>query len=87
MRSFRTAIMLAVAVLVASTAFAQSRGAGRIAGKVVDEKGQPVADVTVKAQRRSPALPAATGDSSSPRTGSRHSSSNPRSAKPIAARR
>ena len=51
MRSFRTAIMLAVAVLVASTAFAQSRGAGRIAGKVVDEKGQPVADVTVKAQK------------------------------------
>lgn len=50
MKSFRTAVMLAI-VLAASSAFAQSRGPSRIAGKIVDEQGQPVADVVVKAQK------------------------------------
>src|SRR6186997_918823 len=39
---------LAVALL-ASIAVAQTRGNGRITGKVVDEQGQPVADAVVKA--------------------------------------
>lgn len=50
MKSFRTAVILAI-VMAASTAFAQSRGSSRIAGKIVDEQGQPVADVVVKAQK------------------------------------
>jgi uncharacterized protein HemY len=51
MKSLRTAIILAFAVLIATAAFAQSRGSSRIAGKVVDEQDQPVADVIVKAQK------------------------------------
>jgi len=35
--------------LVASPAFAQTRGNGRINGKVLDEQGQPVADAVIKA--------------------------------------
>jgi predicted Zn-dependent protease len=46
-RRFAAAV-LAMA-LVASPAFAQTRGSGRITGKVVDAQGQPVADAVVKA--------------------------------------
>ena len=42
------AAAMAVALL-ASTAIAQTRGSGRITGKVVDEQGQPVTDAVVKA--------------------------------------
>ena len=42
------AALLAVA-LVASPAFTQTRGNGRITGKVVDAQGQPVVDAVVKA--------------------------------------
>lgn len=50
MRSYRTAIILAIALAVSSSAFAQIRGTSRIEGKVVDEQGQPLGDVIVKAQ-------------------------------------
>ena len=54
MNSFRisfariAAIFVAVCML-ASFAVAQSRGSGRITGKVVDEQGQPIPDVVVRA--------------------------------------
>lgn len=44
----QTAILL-LFILVAVSATAQTRGQGRIAGKTVDETGQPLADVQVKA--------------------------------------
>jgi predicted Zn-dependent protease len=50
MKSIRVAITLVLAALVASSAFAQARGNARLTGKVVDEQGQPIADVVVKAQ-------------------------------------
>jgi predicted Zn-dependent protease len=50
MKSIRVAITLVLAALVASSAFAQSRGNARLSGKVVDEQGQPIADVVIKAQ-------------------------------------
>ena len=46
----RTVVALIAAVLLASSAMAQSRGNARLNGKVVDEQGQPLADVVVKAQ-------------------------------------
>ncbi len=46
----RAAAILIVAALAVSSAVAQSRGSARLNGKVVDEQGQPVADVIVKAQ-------------------------------------
>ena len=54
MNSFRislTGITTAIVAfaLLASTAIAQTRGNGRITGKVVDEQGQPVQDAVVKA--------------------------------------
>ena len=51
MRSFRTYLLLAAAVLVATSAFAQSKGKVRLNGKVVDAQGQPIADVMVRAQK------------------------------------
>lgn len=45
----RIATALVAVALLASTAFAQTRGNGRITGKVVDEQGQPVPDAVVKA--------------------------------------
>jgi len=50
MKSIRVAVTLVLAALVASSAFAQSRGNARLNGKVVDEQGQPIADVVIKAQ-------------------------------------
>jgi len=46
----RTVVALIAAVLLASSAMAQSRGDARLGGKVVDEQGQPLADVVVKAR-------------------------------------
>src|SRR3954468_10581091 len=46
----RTAVALIAAALLTTSAIAQPRGNGRLVGKVVDEQGQPVPDVTVKAQ-------------------------------------
>ncbi len=42
-------LVLALALLFAATASAQWRGLGRAGGKVVDEAGAPIADVTVRA--------------------------------------
>jgi predicted Zn-dependent protease len=50
MKSIRVAITVMLAALVASSALAQTRGNARLNGKVVDEQGQPIADVVVKAQ-------------------------------------
>lgn len=50
MKSIRIGIAMVLAALVASSVFAQSRGNGRLNGRVVDEQGQPIADVVVKAQ-------------------------------------
>jgi predicted Zn-dependent protease len=46
----RTAVAFLAAAMLTSSALAQSRGNARLNGKVVDEQGQPVADVIVKAQ-------------------------------------
>ena len=46
----RAAVALIATALLASSVMAQSRGNARLNGKVVDEQGQPVADVIVKAQ-------------------------------------
>jgi predicted Zn-dependent protease len=51
--SARLAAAIVTAALVASTAVAQTRGSGRITGKVVDEQGQPVVDAVVKAVMQS----------------------------------
>lgn len=51
MKSFRFALaaaVLAMAALVASPAAAQSKGSATLAGKVVDDQGQPVADAVVQ---------------------------------------
>jgi predicted Zn-dependent protease len=45
----RIAAALVAVVLLASPAPAQTRGSGRITGKVIDEQGQPVQDAVVKA--------------------------------------
>jgi predicted Zn-dependent protease len=56
MKGLRTLITARVGVafiaiaILASSALAQSRGSARLSGKVVDEQGQPVEGVTVKAQ-------------------------------------
>lgn len=48
----RTAVVLLfLSFLLASAAAAQTRGEGRITGKVVDDKGQPLPDVSIKATR------------------------------------
>ena len=44
-------ILIVLALLLPSAAAGQSRGEGRITGKVVDDKGQPVADVSISATR------------------------------------
>jgi predicted Zn-dependent protease len=50
MKSVRIGIAIFLMALVASSVFAQSRGNARLNGRVVDEQGQPIADVAVKAQ-------------------------------------
>jgi predicted Zn-dependent protease len=50
MKSVRIGIAIFLMALVASSVFAQSRGNARLNGRVVDEQGQPIADVNVKAQ-------------------------------------
>jgi predicted Zn-dependent protease len=55
MKAIRTIVMACAAVafiaaVTASPAVAQSRGSARLSGKVVDEQGQPVEGVLVKAQ-------------------------------------
>jgi predicted Zn-dependent protease len=47
--SARLATAILALALLSSTAIAQTRGSGRITGKVVDEQGQPVPDAVVKA--------------------------------------
>jgi tetratricopeptide (TPR) repeat protein len=54
MNSFRNSVARVAAVflavcMLASYAVAQTRGSGRITGKVLDEQGQPLPDVVVKA--------------------------------------
>jgi predicted Zn-dependent protease len=46
----RTTVAFIAAALLTTSAIAQPRGNARLTGKVVDEQGQPVADVTVRAQ-------------------------------------
>jgi len=46
----RTAVMIIALAMMATSAMAQARGNARLAGKVVDDQGQPIADVTVRAQ-------------------------------------
>ena len=49
MRAIRMALIgVAIAVVVASMAFAQARGMGRVTGVVVDDGGAPVAAVEIK---------------------------------------
>jgi tetratricopeptide (TPR) repeat protein len=56
MKRLRIAIPIRIAVaviavaLLATPAMAQARGNARLSGKVVDEQGQPIADVVVRAQ-------------------------------------
>ena len=50
MKSFRTVVVFIAAVLVALSASAQIKGNARLSGKVLDEQGQPVADVSIRAQ-------------------------------------
>jgi predicted Zn-dependent protease len=49
MKTFRHTALLLLFTLVATGATAQVRGEGQVAGKVVDDKGQPLQDVQVKA--------------------------------------
>ena len=46
----RAAVAVIAAAMLATSAMAQPRGNGRLTGKVVDDQGQPIADVTVRAQ-------------------------------------
>jgi Tfp pilus assembly protein PilF len=60
MRTLRKAALLLVFTLAATGATAQVRGEGRVAGKVVDEKGQPLQDVQVKATKAGQTQPVQT---------------------------
>src|SRR5262245_4924409 len=46
----RTAVAVLAVALLATPAMAQPKGNARLSGKVVDDQGQPIADVTVRAQ-------------------------------------
>jgi tetratricopeptide (TPR) repeat protein len=46
----RTAVVVIAATVLATSAMAQPRGNARLTGKVVDDQGQPIEDVTVRAQ-------------------------------------
>jgi predicted Zn-dependent protease len=61
----RSAWLITVLLLLsAAAAGAQVRGEGRIAGKVVDDKGQPLADVSVRATRKGETQPLQTKSNS-----------------------
>jgi cytochrome c-type biogenesis protein CcmH/NrfG len=60
MRTLRKAAFLLLFTLAATGALAQARGEGRVSGKVVDDKGQPVQDVQVKATMTGQPLPVQT---------------------------
>jgi predicted Zn-dependent protease len=51
------ALLLALLLFAPLTASAQVRGESRITGKVIDEKGQPVADVAVRATKTGESQP------------------------------
>jgi predicted Zn-dependent protease len=51
MKTVRTILALALALLIAASAAAQSRGNGKLSGKVVDEQGQPITDVQIQATK------------------------------------
>lgn len=53
-------IVLLLSLVAVPSSFAQERGEGRITGKVIDIKGQPVADVTVRATRAGDPTPVQT---------------------------
>ena len=46
----RTAVVVIAATVLATSAMAQPRGNAKLTGKVVDDQGQPIEDVTVRAQ-------------------------------------
>jgi tetratricopeptide (TPR) repeat protein len=50
MKSVRIALTCVVVAMLASSAFAQSKGNAKLSGKLVDEQGQPVADAVVRMQ-------------------------------------
>lgn len=52
MKSFRVSAALMIAVMMAGSAAAQSRGNLRITGKVLDEAGKPVAEAQVRAAKK-----------------------------------
>lgn len=60
MSSLRTLFVMVIAVLVAASSLAQTRGSGRINGKVVDEAGKPIQDVEVKAVKVGESAPLTT---------------------------
>lgn len=57
MKPFRILTALVVALLLSAGAFAQSRGALRLTGKVIDEAGQPVEGADVRAAKKGEATP------------------------------
>ncbi|HEY0874838.1 MAG TPA: tetratricopeptide repeat protein [Vicinamibacterales bacterium] len=57
MKVFRILSALIVALAVAASALAQSRGNLRISGRVLDEAGQPVAEAVVRAAKKGEAQP------------------------------
>lgn len=46
----RTAVAFVAAAMLAASAMAQPRGNAKLTGKVIDDQGQPISDVTVRAQ-------------------------------------
>jgi predicted Zn-dependent protease len=57
MKVFRILSALIVALALAASALAQSRGNLRISGRVLDEAGQPVAEAVVRAAKKGEAQP------------------------------
>jgi len=57
MKPFRFFTALVMALLLSAGAFAQSRGALRLTGKVLDEAGQPVEGADVRAAKKGEATP------------------------------
>jgi predicted Zn-dependent protease len=57
MQVFRILTTLVVALALAASALAQSRGSLRIAGRVLDAEGKPVADAVVRAAKKGEAQP------------------------------